>query len=230
MTANPAQSDSRPNQPTPPTPPSVLSPRSEFWNSVTHAFGFVLSLIAVGVLVSKAQSRPTLTFWTVVVFGVCMICVYLFSTLSHFVTEPKLRTWFRQLDQASIYLLITACYTPFSAAHQDGIWWWGVLVLMWTISIVGFLSKLVFAHQVEGVSIWIYQVLGWIPFISGMPFAGIMPVGCIWAIILGGVFYSAGTVFLILDYKAWYFHPIWHLFVIAGSTVHTIGIYRFVCQ
>ena len=43
-------------------------------------------------------------------------------------------------------------------------------------------------------------------------------------LLAGGIFYTAGIVFYVLD--AWYpwGHGIWHLFVIAGSACHYISI------
>ena len=159
-----------------------------------------------------------------------MFVVYTCSTLSHLFTtdflEGKPQQQFRRLDQAFIYIMIVATYTPFSAAYLDGVWWWSVLGLMWLIAIAGFVSKVFFSHRVNSVAIWIYLLLGWLPAISGMPWSDQMPSHAIWNIVLGGVVYSAGTIFLLNDRKCWYFHAIWHLFVIAGSLTHFIGIMK----
>ena len=44
----------------------------------------------------------------------------------------------------------------------------------------------------------------------------------------GGLCYSIGTIFLMMDVKRFYFHVIWHLLVMAGSGCHFYGIYRYV--
>ena len=44
---------------------------------------------------------------------------------------------------------------------------------------------------------------------------------------LGGIAYMAGTVFYAWE-KLPYHHAIWHLFVVAGSTMHFFSIYHAV--
>ena len=40
----------------------------------------------------------------------------------------------------------------------------------------------------------------------------------------GGLAYTVGTLFLVNDHRNWFFHATWHLFVIAGSTLHYLAI------
>lgn len=161
-------------------------------------------------------------------FAILLIAVYSCSALSHYFRGAKLRSLFRRLDQAFIYLLIVGSYSPFSTAFQHGPWWWTTLALMWLVAFVGFVSKLFFEHRVESVSVWIYLALGWSPILIGMPLAGLVPTAAIRMILLGGFFYTAGTWFLFKDHKVWYFHAIWHLFVIAGSISHFLGVWWYV--
>ena len=145
------------------------------------------------------------------------LAVYACSTLSHWFRDPARLSLFRKLDQGFIYLLIVASFTPFTVAHQSGIWWFtSVIGLMWIMAIAGFVSKLV-GFQVESVDIRMYLLLGWTPFISGQPFFGGVPGGAAIMIMLAGAFYSSGSWFLYKDKSVWYFHAIWHTFVIMGS-------------
>jgi len=43
--------------------------------------------------------------------------------------------------------------------------------------------------------------------------------------LLGGLCYTVGTVFLMFDNLARHFHAIWHLLVIAGSACHFFVIF-----
>ena len=45
-------------------------------------------------------------------------------------------------------------------------------------------------------------------------------------LVLGGVSYSIGTIFYSLDKK--YAHTVWHLFVLAGSTLHFFFILFYI--
>ena len=46
-------------------------------------------------------------------------------------------------------------------------------------------------------------------------------------LLAGGIFYTAGVPFYALDSRIPYFHPVWHMFVIAGSVCHYVTIFRF---
>lgn len=208
--------------------PYRSSDKEEFWNCLTHTAGFGLSLVGAALLLPKIKDCSAPIFIAVVGYAAALIAVYACSSLSHYFRDAKRLALFRKLDQACIYLLIVASYTPFSIVYLNGLWWHFVLCNMWVLALVGFISKLVFAHRVESVAIWLYLLLGWMPFFSGMPFVGLIPIKTVGMFILGGVFYSAGTWFLFNDWRAWYFHSIWHIFVIAGSMTHFLAVYWFV--
>lgn len=210
------------------TQPLRRSDREEFWNFLTHFTGFILSVAGLFWLVSQYRDRELSVLLSIGIFGMLLIAVYASSAMSHLVRTPARLSLFRNLDQAFIYLLIVASYSPFSIAYQSSsIWFNVVLALMWILAVAGFASKM-FGHRVESVAIWMYLLLGWIPFISGMPFAGLVPMRAIVMIILGGVFYTAGTWFLYKDKSVWYFHAIWHLFVILGSVTHFVAVCWYV--
>ena len=74
--------------------------------------------------------------------------------------------FFRQLDQAFIFLLVVGTYTPYSIAYLTGTFWWVLLAFMWCFALAGFASKAVFAHRIDTGSILPYLFLGWMSIIS----------------------------------------------------------------
>ena len=84
------------------------------------------------------------------------------------------------------------------------------------------------AHRVETVAIWIYIALGWIPIVTAFSLVGLVPNAGLWWMLIGGLCYTVGTVFLIFDNHVRHFHALWHLFVIAGSACHFFVILLFV--
>lgn len=204
--------------------------REDLANWLTHGIGFLLSIIGAVVLLLRAANNSTSAiFAACVIYSFAAIGLYLSSTLSHKVTDPRKRAWYRMLDQAFIYLMITGSFTPFTTAFLHDFWWNCVIGFMWVVSIVGFVSKIFFSHRIDKVAVWFYLLLGWTPFFAGMQFAESMPSEPFWSIVIGGIFYTCGTFFLFNDQIRWYFHAIWHLCVIAGSVVHFLGIYWYVC-
>jgi hemolysin III len=198
-------------------------------NSVTHGIGLILTLVGSAILLSRVLSQPVPSrLIGCGLFAATLVSVYAASTLSHAVHQPDWRRKFRILDQACIYLLIVATFTPFALEYLPFGRWWLFLLLMWTAAIVGFLSKLLYSHRIDAVTIWSYVSLGWLPTIPATVYVNVVPVGASTWILIGGLCYTAGTVFLVLDHRRFHFHGIWHLFVIAGSVCHFYAVFRYV--
>jgi hemolysin III len=164
------------------------------------------------------------------VYSVALVGVYASSTLSHSASHPDLKRWFRMLDQGFIYLLIVGTYTPFALMYLRTGGWLVFLGVLWTVALLGFMSKVWAAHRVDAVAIWIYLILGWAPIVAGIPLANIVPSTPLWWMLIGGLCYTLGAVFLMNDQRVPQFHAIWHVFVIAGSAFHFFAIVRAVAM
>jgi hemolysin III len=207
------------------------SPIQERLNAITHGAGLALSMLGAIALVSIVWRHGDA--WRIVgclIYVVSLIGVYAASTLSHGCKTPARKSFFRALDQGFIYLLIVATYTPFSLAYLRSGPWWLLLAAMWIVALVGFVSKLFFSHRVEAVSIWLYLALGWLPIISATALVGVVPAAALWWMLIGGICYTLGTVFLVLDQRVVHFHAVWHVWVIAGSACHFLAILLFVAR
>jgi hemolysin III len=201
----------------------------EFVNALTHGLGLVLSIVGGIVLLVCALTQGDA--WRVAgcsVFATTLIAVYAFSTLSHSSLGPELTRLFERLDQGFIYLLIAGSYTPFSLAYLRTGWWWLLFAVMWTGALCGCFSKIFFFYRFKAVAVWTYVLLGWIPIIATSSLIQLVPAAGLWWMLIGGLCYTVGTVFLICDHKRFHFHAIWHMFVIAGSTCHFFAILFFV--
>lgn len=201
----------------------------EFVNTVTHGIGLLLSIAGAVVLINRVLSQGNA--WRVIgcsVFAAALIAVYAASTLSHALAKPRFRRVFRILDQGFIYLLIVGTYTPFALEYLRTGWWWLFFVLMWAGGVGGFLSKILFSHRVDAVTIWSYVLLGWMPLVLAPAYMEFVPSAALWWVFIGGLCYTIGTVFLVLDYRRLHFHAIWHLFVMAGSIGHYGAAFLFV--
>lgn len=200
-------------------------------NTATHALGVLLSLAGAAIMMTEV--RATDDGWRSAGCGIylfALIGVYANSTLSHSASTPRLKRTFRQLDQAFIYLLIVGTYTPFALTYLRSGWWLAFLAFLWLVAIFGFLSKVLMAHRVEQVAVWIYLALGWLPIISALPLLERVPATGLWWMLIGGLCYTAGTVFLTNDHRVAHFHAAWHLFVIAGSACHFHAILQTVAR
>jgi hemolysin III len=198
-------------------------------NSVTHGAGLALSIAASAVLMQKAsQTQNTWTLAGCGIYALTMVAVYAASTLSHVFRAPEPRRFFRILDQACIYLLIAGTYTPFGLTYLRGGWWWLLLSAMWFVALLGVLSKTWLRHRIDASLPWTYVLLGWLPTTAAWPIMETVPGGALCWMLVGGVLYTVGTIFLTLDSRVRYFHSVWHVLVIAASAAHFWAIFHYV--
>jgi hemolysin III len=205
-----------------------LSDAEELANTVTHGLGFVLSLAGALIMADAIGSGDAWRVAGCSIFLTSLMAVYAMSTLSHVFHSAPSRAMFRSLDQGSIYLLVAGTYTPFSLAYLHTLPWWILLAAVWAVAAYGFVSKVLFAHRVESVSMWPCLLLGAMPFVAIPTLLTMLPLEALWWMMLGVACYVLGLVFWLNDRRVKHFHAVWHVLVIAGSTAHFWGILWFV--
>ena len=190
-----------------------------------------LSIAGAIVLIARAHSQgDDYRVAGCTIFAMTLMAVYAASTLSHTPLRPRLRHLFRSLDQGSIYLLIAGTCMPFALTYLRTGWWFLFFGLMWTVALCGFVSKILFSHRVEAVAIWCYVLLGWMPVATARSLMEVVPAAALWWMLIGGLCYTCGTLFLVHDNRHPLFHAVWHVFVMAGSTCHFMAIFFFVAD
>jgi len=200
----------------------------ERFNGYTHLAGAMLAVAgAVVLIVLGAQQADA---WKVVsfsIYGATLITLYSSSTLYHS-TRGRAKDVFRKLDHAAIYLLIAGTYTPFTLVTLGGGWGWSLFGVIWGLAIFGIVQELTLAGKKRMLSLYLYLGMGWVAVIGVVPLIDALSwAGFLW-VIAGGVVYTVGTVFYFYDKKFKHWHGIWHLFVLGGSVIHYVAIYRFV--
>lgn len=203
----------------------------EIVNSATHGTG--LALATAGGLALTAQSLTRGDAWRIagcLVFAATLIAVYAASTLSHLAQRRPWREHFRTWDQGLIYLLISGTYTPFALTYLRDGWWWLLTGAMWAVAGYGFITKVAYQHRVEGISVVLYLLLGWMPILGAPWYGDVIPAGCMRWVLGGGVVYTLGAVFLMLNNTRLHFHAIWHVLVIAASACHFAGVWIYVAS
>lgn len=183
----------------------------EHLNAFIHGLGFLLSLIGISILLPM---KPSISIG---IYSVALVSVYAASTLSHAITDPFWRYFFRMLDQICIFLLIAGTFTPFAAVYSPN-WLW----VMWSLAFFGILFKIFFSQKTS-ISSFFYVAFAWIPIMNFNTLIT-MPSWLLFWVLLGGILYTAGTIFLANDHLP-YFHTTWHLFVIAGSICHYTAMF-----
>lgn len=195
-------------------------------NSITHLIGAVAALAGFAVIVVLASLKGDP--WKIVsfsIYGLSLFLLYLFSTLYHSMDGEKKKI-LQKLDHAAIYLLIAGSYTPFTLVSISGAWGWSIFGIVWGLALTGIIIDTI--KTLKFLSIIIYLLMGWVCVIAIKPlFISLSFKGFMW-LLSGGIFYTFGVVFFLLDEKIPALHIIWHLFVMAGSLSHYMAMLLYV--
>jgi len=206
--------------------------REEILHAGTHGIGVLLALVALVFLVSKAMGQGGIAVAAVSIYAGCMVLMYLCSTLYHSAFKSKYQPFLKMLDHSSIYFKIAGGYTPFaliSLPTTIGLW---VMAGAWAAALTGTIFKLVAYLRKSGkkfnwISLAIYLGMGWAGVLMISPLAAVLPSDAIFWLFAGGGCYTIGAIFYTIKSVA-YFHAVWHLFVLAGSSCHFVAIYCYV--
>jgi hemolysin III len=157
------------------------------------------------------------------VFVATLVLLYVASTLYHAVHHPVAKARLKVLDHCAIFLLIAGTYTPFTLLGLGGGWGWSLFAAIWTLAVLGVVLKLFFTGRFRRTSTALYLAMGWLALVAIGPLARSLESWTLGLLLAGGVVYSAGTLFYHSD-RVPYAHAIWHLFVLAASTLHFAAV------
>jgi hemolysin III len=203
---------------------ALQTKREEIANAITHGLGALMAIAALIILtVFSAIKGNTWHIVSFPVFGATLVILYLASTLYHSLSNEKVKVLFRKFDHMSIYLLIAGTYTPFCLTVLNNWIGWTLFGIVWGSAILGIVLKAFFTGKKELLSTLLYVLMGWVALFAIKPLFDSVTLTTFILLMAGGVFYTAGTYFFVKD-RIKYFHSIWHLFVLAGSTFHFFAV------
>ena len=196
----------------------------EIANAVSHGVASLLAVGALPILIVAALERGAVSVVASSVFGSTLILMYGASTLYHALPHGTAKSVFRVIDHAAIYLLIAGTYTPFTLTVLTPGWGWSLFGVVWGLALVGVTLKAAFGARLAAVSLVLYLFMGWLVVVAAEPMlASLSPAGFGW-LLAGGVAYTMGVPFFVLDSRVRYAHFVWHLFVVAGSACHVVAV------
>lgn len=198
--------------------------KGERFNSISHLVGASLALVGGAVLVTfAAMSGETDRIVSYSIYALTLFLLYLISTLYHSFPGPA-KSVFRVLDHQAIYLLIAGTYTPFAMVALQGSLGWWMLGTIWGLAAVGVVLDGLRRTGPRIASLLLYLLMGWFCVFAMDSFVSALSPASLGWLIAGGIFYTTGIVFFILDNWYPWCHGVWHLFVIAGSASHYFSI------
>ena len=207
---------------------ALQSPREEVANFVSHALGLVLAIGGLPILVAAAsRDGSASTIVGASIFGSTMVLLYLTSTLYHALPAGRAKQILQVLDHGAIYLLIAGTYTPFTLGALRGPWGWTLFGLVWGLAVVGIVVKSIGGARYGTFSTSVYLAMGWLALIAIKPLWLSVPGWGIFWLVSGGLCYTIGIVFFLVDERIRFTHFVWHLFVLAGTACHFIAVLKY---
>lgn len=191
-------------------------------DAVIHVLGIVFAINASLWLLWHVTGFSVLISVTVYCLG--LLAMISFSAAYNLVPHhhPSKQV-LRRLDHAAIFLMIAATYTPF-AVNRLG-WPTGsiILTLIWLAATVGITMKVLFPRRFEIASLALYLGMGWLIVTVIRPLSHSVSTVDFWLIAAGGLVYSAGVVFYVIE-RIPYHKAIWHGAVLIAAVLHFSAI------
>jgi len=220
----------------------------ELLNTIIHGMGLLMSIPAAILLVLLARRHGN--GWHVYgcgLYAASLVMMYMCSTMYHYsgigytyLTPETLRN----LDHCAVFFLIAGTYTPLTlinviynnsynpahlrhgkshndSTHRTVFMGWLVLGIVWTMCVLGVSAKLILGTDGLPPHIFysFYMIMGWTAAFGGRSFLKYLPKTGLRLLFAGGISYSVGIFFLLSDTIP-FNHPVWHLFVGAGTIFH----------
>lgn len=200
--------------------------KEELLNVLTHGVGTIIAVFASIALLYQSNHLSISSWMSVWVYCFGLIFVLASSTLYHGSKTIKQRHWYKKLDHTAIYYLIAGTYTPLLYLNIPTAKSHYILIALWTITAIGTIFKIFFAHRFEKLSLAAYLSMGWFAILMFDDMRQYLAPDCLKLLVLGGVAYTVGAIFYALE-KIRYTHAIWHVFVLLGAAAHFLAIYLY---
>ncbi len=139
----------------------------EVANSISHGIGLVFGIVGLVLLLVQAvdTNASAMAITSYSLYGGSMILLFLASTLYHAIPHQRAKIWLKKFDHCAIYLLIAGTYTPFLLVGLNSPLSRGLMIVIWSLALLGILFKLTIAHRFKVLSLVTYLTMGWLSLI-----------------------------------------------------------------
>ncbi len=198
-------------------------------SGLTHLGAAILALIGLIVLIVLAWGESAKLI-SVLIYGISLILMFAASATYHMtISSPKVINILRKIDHSAIYLLIAGTYTPFCINAFNGFWKWGLLIIIWSLALIGLGIKIFIIRVPRWVNAGVYLLMGWLVIAAIQEMLNTLTPATLNWLVIGGAVYTLGAIIYItkkLDFKpdVFGFHEVWHIFVILAAAAHYISI------
>jgi hemolysin III len=199
----------------------------EIANSISHGSALIAAVVGVPFLIASSRHFGAANVVGASVFAATMVVLYLTSTLYHALPAGGLKHLFQKLDHGAIYCFIAGSYTPFALGALAGSWGWTLFGLVWSLAAAGVALKASNRLSHPWISTGLYLVMGWLVLVAAVPLIKHVSPPGVALLLAGGVAYTVGVVFFVLDSRLRYAHAVWHTFVATGTGCHFFAVLNY---
>lgn len=199
----------------------------EIANSVIHGAALLAAIVSTPFLITAASHFGAANIVGAAAFATTMVLLYLTSTIYHALPTGRAKRLILKLDHCAIYFFIAGSYTPFALGALAGPWGWTLFGLVWALAIFGTILKAFNRLSHPWLSTGLYLVMGWLVLIAAIPLVERVPLLGVKLLVAGGLAYTAGVIFFMLDSRFKYAHAVWHGFVVLGTGCHFFAVLNY---
>lgn len=195
----------------------------------THLAGLLVG--CAGGLLLLGRTRGAESFFPNVAYVVTLLALYAASAAYHLVPgSERLTRRLRQVDHSAIFLFIAGSCTPIfwrAFAGGDRALMLGVV---WAIAAAGIVFRVAWMQAPRALYTSMYIAMGWLVLIKANAAFHALSASALALVVAGGVTYMLGALVYATKRpdplpRVFGFHEIWHLFVLAGSSLHYAAIF-----
>jgi hemolysin III len=190
-------------------------------DAAIHVLGILFAINASLWLVWKVIGLPAAA--SVFVYCAGLLAMISFSAAYNLAPHGPSRQFLRRLDHAAIFVMIAATYTPLAANRLAVPYGSTILVAIWSAASFGVAMKVLFPRRFEWLSLGLYLAMGWLIVTVIQPLHAAMGKVDFWLLVAGGLVYSAGVAFYVIE-RIPYHKAIWHAFVLVAAVLHFAAI------
>ena len=199
----------------------------EFWNTITHFTGVLLTIIGIPFLFYFNNEITIYSKLSLILFSIGLLLVYISSTLYHYAQNKQIKNKLRVFDHISIFYLILGSYAPvclITLFESSGLI---IFICVLILALTGTLIKIFFFEKSQFISLVLYVLMGWLIILDLNNLFQLISAEARLLLIASGFSYTLGVVFYYFD-RIKYFHSIWHIFVLLGSTFHYLLVLLYI--
>lgn len=179
---------------------------------------------AVTLIVLTRSDLPRLA--SMAVFGLSLVGLFTTSSFYHSIPwTHRWKAWMQKLDHSMIFVVVAASYTPLAVNVLTGRWRWMVLLVVWSVTLIGIIQKFLLPRIETWFSIALQTGLGWFAVVPLVEFIRRLSGGAIVLMLGGGLLYTIGLILFTikrpkLSPRLFSYHEVFHVFVIGAAALH----------